>query len=668
MPLLFGYSLDRMVSGFKRSAFCAALVCVLLIPALSANAAMDEKDRAATLKAIQAASQRQWSYAQSQIANTRDPLAARMYYWMYYTEAEGPFPFNRISAFTAQVPGWPRQGALKSAAEKSMNDDTSPDAIINWFTDNTPQTVEGMERYMRALAARNQAGQMASVINGWWGGVSLTSDQQNRILRSYGKMITKDSHKRRFSTALSKGEYANARAIATLLGKGYPELAEARIALASGSPGVDSAVSRVPPYLQNDPGFALERLRWRRKKNMDFQAIELLHSMPDLSIITNPDDWWKERHILARRLMERKQYESAYLLVKKHGLKDGASYAEAEFLAGFLSLRYLKKPFPAFEHFENLYKSSTMPITKGRAAYWAGVASEALNHPEVAIQWFGVGANYPTVFYGQLCLAKLGRDDDPVMAVPPLPAPVRLAFENDDRIQIARLLHKAGDRKDASAFLRAYADDATVAEQFFLAAGLAKDWDQPNDSLAVAKKAQAKGVVLADYAFPTMLARVKAVDGEWALIHALIKQESAFDVTAQSPVGARGLMQLMPATAKETAQKMGIAHQTDWLVMRPDHNIRLGNAYIKRMIARFDGSYPLAIAAYNAGPGRVDQWIKQFGDPRAGDINMIDWIEMIPVAETRNYVQRVLEGVYIYRHKFKDLQNAKSPIHIAVNP
>lgn len=626
---------------------------------------MDENDKAAVMRALQAAEQKKWSYAEAQIAKTHDPLAARIYYWMYYTTADGPFAFNRVSAFVRQVPDWPQRGTLQLAAEKSINDNTPPDAIVRWFQEFPPHTADGMDRYMKAMQAQGMTGQMGAVISKWWGDASLTADQQDRFLKNYGKLISKDAHKRRFSVTLYNGQYANARAIAWMLGKGYPELAEARIALAKGEAGVDTLVAKVPPYLQNDSGLALERLRWRRKKDLDFRALEILHNPPPPELIANPDDWWKERHIQARRLMERKQYEGAYLLVAKHGLKEGPSYAEAQFLAGWLALRFLNKPWEAFEYFEALYHKTTMPITKGRAAYWAGRASEALKHPEIAQKWYEVGAKYPTTFYGQMALAKLGRDSEPVTIKPALSVEMRRAFEKNDKIQAARLFYRAGIRDDASAFLRAYAESSTTADQFYLAASLANDWQHPHDSVAIAKKAQTKGIVMADYAFPTMLARMKPIKGEWALLHAIIRQESAFDQKAQSSAGARGLMQLMPATAKEVAQRNGIAHQNDWLTTRPDHNILLGAIYIGKMISRFDGSYPLAIAAYNAGPGRVDGWIRMNGDPRTEGVDMIDWIEMIPVAETRNYVQRVLEGVYIYRHKFSNLQEATAPIHVS---
>jgi soluble lytic murein transglycosylase len=666
--LEFGRTLNGLRAGFKHVAFCVAMLIVMAAEmGQAATIGASENDRNLAIQALRAADKKHWSAAQVQIARTSDPLAAQVFFWVYYTSAEGPFPFDQISGFVRQIPDWPQQGTLQLAVEKSVRDNTPDDDIIRWFHDYSPKTVDGMEFYLNALRRKGQIAEMGRVINAWWGDASLTPDQQDRFLRSYGKLIERDTHRRRFNTTLYKGQSSNARGIARILGKGYPDLAEARIILAAGQSGAEPFLARIPATLKNDPELLLERLRWRRKRDLDFGALEILHNAPPMNLVANPDDWWKERHIQARRLMERKQYESAYLLVSKHGLSEGASYADAQFLAGWLALRFLKKPWEGFQRFEALYHNSTMPITKARAAYWAGLASESLGHSEIARQWYQSGARYPTTFYGQMALAKLGRESEPVTVIPPLTVETRAAFERNDKIRAAKLFFSAGLEDDASAFIRAYADKAATADQFYLAASLANDWKHPHDSVAIAKKAQTKGVVLADYAFPTMLAQMKPLKTEWALIHGIIRQESAFDTQALSPAGARGLMQLMPGTAKETAKKAGIGYENEWLTSRPDYNIKIGSLYIAKMLSRFDGNYPMAIAAYNAGPGRVNGWLRENGDPRQGNVDMIDWIEMIPVAETRNYVQRVLEGIYIYRHKFASLQKATGQLHIAYN-
>lgn len=660
----------------KKAALTAALAFLLLLFAAgsggyaqdgghASSILMSGADRGAVHEALLAIKKRQWQKAESIIARTKDPLAAKVYYWLYYTKGGGPVQFNRISAFIRQNPGWPKTGAMRLAAEKAMPDNLPDVDVIVWYDSYPPLTPDGMDRYMAALLKKGAKDRAAAVIDAWWRKTSLTSDQQRHFYGRYGGLLTKESHIARFGYTLMLKQYTNARGLARVLGRGYPDLAEARIALAQGGGNVDTLISRVPPQLQDDPGLLLERLRWRRRNNKDFGAIEILHNMPSAAIIPNPDEWWQERHILARRLMEKGRFESAYLLLDKHQQEEGVSFAEAEFLAGWLALK-IKKPERAFERFESLYHKTTTPISRSRGAYWAGRASEALGHPDIARQWYRTAARYQIAFYGQMAIAKLEDAYKPPQQLPPEKTLAgQTKFDALEMVQMAKILSKAGFRDDTSAFLDALAEDVKTPEDYLLVAELATELNHRHNAVRIAKKGLQKGILLMDQAYPTMLTSMKRVDLEWALVHALIRQESAFDYAAVSPAGARGLMQLMPATAKGVARKNGISHSTDMLISNPDHNIRLGTLYLKQVLDRFDGSYALALAAYNAGPGRVDQWIGMFGDPRSNAVDMTDWIEMIPIGETRNYVQRVLEGTYIYRIKLRDVQKSfNAPIHV----
>ncbi len=628
---------------------------------------MSADDRAALLKALAAIKKGQWKTAENLVTATHDPLAAKIYNWFAYTRNTGDISFSRVSGFVEQNPDWPAQGKLRLTAEKALAKNVSDKDIIAWFATRDPLTPEGMERYLDALARAGEGDKLRHVLREWWKTASLDPGQQTRFLQKYGKQIDELSNRLRLDKLLFREQYTNARAIAQVLGRGYPALAEARIGLSSDAKGVDVKIRSVPPHLAGDPGLLYERLRWRRRNNKMFEALDILHKPPPPELITNPEDWWKERHIMARRLMEEKQYESAYLLVSKHQLDKGQSYAEAEFLAGWLALRFLKQPWKAFEHFEALYHRVETPISKARGAYWAGRASDELKHPEIARQWYTTAARHQTTYYGQLALAALDDEYKPPQQLPPERT---LAAQNDfnrsEMVQVVRILHKAGFRKETTDFLDALAEKLERPEDYILIADLAEELDHYHNAVRIAKKGLQKNIMMMDHAFPTMLTRMEKISLEWSLVHSIIRQESAFDYDAQSPVGARGLMQLMPATAAEVAKKKGWQHQTAWLTSRPDHNIRLGSTYMEQMIARFDGSYPLALAAYNAGPGRVDKWTEQFGDPRKGEIDIVDWVELIPIAETRNYVQRVLESTYVYRIKLAGVQkSAEAPIHVA---
>ncbi len=667
-----------MLSFYKiitRSLFFVAVVVLMLLWRQPVQAidvtygiSMSSEDKAAVHEALLAIKKKRWKQAETLIAETRDPLAAKIYYWFYYTKAAGPVQFSRISSFARQNPDWPLQGKLELYVEKAMPSDLPDEEVVRWFRDHDPKTSDGMAHYLKALKNRGMDKTLKKISQGWWREALLSPQQQQRFLQRYKTLLDREDHVARMNMLLFNRHYTNAKVIAGILGKGHGALVQARIALAEDKSGVDHIVASVPPHLKNDPGLLYERLNWRRRHKKNFAAIEILHNPPPAETIPNLAGWWKERHIIARRLMESGQYESAYLLVEKHQQEEGLGFAQAEFLAGWLALRFMEKPWRAFEHFEALYHRTSTPISRARAAYWAGRASEGLGHPDIARQWFRMAARHQTAFYGQLAVGALETEHKPPQQVPPERTLAgHQLFSGKEMVQAVQILNSAGLRKETTAFLDALARQVDVPEDYRLVAELAEEMGHNHNAIRIAKRGLNRDIFLMEQAYPTMLSRMRHVDVEWALVHALIRQESAFDEKAVSPAGARGLMQLMPATARGTARRLKTSHRTGWLTSNPEHNIRLGVSYLQQMLDRFDGSYPLALAAYNAGPGRVDRWLRQFGDPREKEIDIVDWIELIPVYETRNYVQRVLEGVYIYRLKLRDIQkNIKAPIHVAL--
>jgi soluble lytic murein transglycosylase len=621
-----------------------------------------------TVRAIQAIERKQWSEGQKLIAESGDPLAARIFYWLSFTRGHDDKNFTRLTQFIRSHPHWPGIEGLRQKAEKSIPTSTSTQEVLAWFTDFPPLTAQGFDVYAQALLASGRVEEVRNSLPDWWSSTLLAREDQKLIYLKYKNYLTLEAHKKRYDTLLFAGYYSNAIALAPILGQGYKELAEARMALANGSGGVNALIARVPAHLQNDPGLAYERVRWRRKNDLDAEAIDILMKMPPDVHVANPDEWWTERHILTRRLMEKGQYGAAYNLVSKHMQKEGVAFADAEWLSGFLALRFLNKPTLAYQHFEALYHKTQTPLSKSRGAYWSGRAARDFGQPDLAKKWFEAAAKYQTVFYGQMAGAELGLKNVLPNAAPPVLTAQDLdAFQRHDLIQASRLFFVAGLKRDSRNFLQAFIKQEKSPKAYRFAAEMAAELGQSQEALKIAKEATKEGLFLTAQSFPIITSRLKNVDVEWSLVHALIRQESLFDHEARSSAGALGLMQLMPATAAEVARKAGLSHNVSMLVSNPDHNIRLGSAYLKGLINRFDGSYPLAIAGYNAGPGRVDKWLKTFGDPRKGEIAWIDWIELIPIYETRNYVQRVLEGTYVYRLRLKDVQPPPAiPIHVSM--
>lgn len=597
--------------------------------------------------------------AKNQAAKIRDPLATKIINWLQYQDKNWLQNANEreigyVGQFIRKNPDWPKAATLRANIEKYMPESASPQSIISWYDDYKPKSARGTDMYLQALRDTGQIPKMRLFLQDWWANTPLARGDQKFLFKKYSTYLTLDAHKKRLDTLLFSKQYTNARAVASVLRRGYPELVEARIALAEGKSGVTGLISKTPKRLLSDPGLQYERLRWRRKKDMNMRAIEILQAPIDTSRIHNRKSWWRERHILIRRLLEKQQYDTAYLLVSKHVQTEGLAFAQAEWLAGWLSLQFLDEPKRAFIHFEKLYQGVKSPISKARAAYWGGRAAQAVGRADVANPWYSAAAQFQITFYGQLAAKELSLDGKLPHKPPPILTTIdKKILRQNDLVRTVELFHKAGQRKTAKSFLGAYSKTLNTAKEFRFAAEFAADLGYYNNGIRIAKNATKRGMFLTAQSYPLITDRLRGVKTEWSLVHGLIRQESAFDFDAKSRVGARGLMQLMPATAREVAKKNGISHNTDWLTSRPNHNIVLGSLYLKQMLNRFDGYYPMAIAAYNAGPGRVDKWIKTYGDPRKGDINLVDWVELLPIYETRNYVQRVLEATYVYRLRLK---------------
>ncbi len=589
------------------------------------------------------------------------PVAVRLHEWMVLQQGDKSLQFGRMASFISNNPEWPGVSKIRRQAEASIPPSMAPALVVSWFKSNKPLTPDGMDAYLAALLKLDHRGEAQEILNEWWEKALISQLQQQNFLVKYGKYINRQSNIRRLDKLLLSGHYTNGRKIAAILGSDYIALAEARIALAEGTGNVEGLIAKVPASLVNDPGLQYERLKWRRKKDLDDRAIEILRNAPPPESVLNPEDWWKERHIIARRMFEKGRYETAYQLAAGHRQQSGLPFAQAEWFAGWIALRKLNKPYEAFGHFEKLYNGVSTPLSKSRGAYWAGLAAQAVGRNDVSVPWFGAAARYPETFYGQLAASKLGRGGGDRGVQPSPGAAEESRWNSREMVQAAEVLAEAGLHEEASSFIAAMLEMAKEPAEYALLAKFAARAGYTHEAVNIAKKAAREDVILPDHAFPTRLELMRPVKLEWAFVHALMLQESAFNSRAISPAGARGLMQVMPATGKEVAGKYGIGHETDWLISNPQHNVIIGSAYMEQLLKRFDGSYILALAAYNAGPSRVSRWIGEFGDPRKPGVDEVDWIETIPIYETRNYVQRVLEGVYVYRAKLAGLQ--QQPVH-----
>jgi soluble lytic murein transglycosylase len=612
--------------------------------------------------ALKAADGGDWVQLNQLRHSTSNAAAAKTLDWFAYSRGSSSVTFEEVSDFISKNPDWPALTTLRRRAEGRLSENTSDAAFLKFSKDEAPSAANAMERYLRILITRGHKSEAKRIVNNWWPEARLTRNEQKNIYARYGQYLTRDAHSRRLKALIHKSQYENASAIAGVLGHGHIALLSARKALKGREKNANALIVKVPTVLQSDEGLLFDRLQWRRKNNLDSGAIEILKRAPRASSMYKAKDWWKERHIIVRRLIEDKQYKAAYRLVAAHKQTEGFPMVQAEWVSGWLALRFVNEPWRAFEHFEKIYKNSNSPLSRSRGAYWAGRASEALKHGEVATQWYEVAATYKETYYGQLAAEKMGqRSQLPPRITPNVAATARAQFKANELVKAASWLRAAGLQKDLDLFLLRLGKNAKDQTDYVQTIQLADKLGRANIGIKIAQSLQKdKGLAFYQYLYPMLVNELRKIkDVEWAFINAIIRQESRFDQKAQSHAGARGLMQLMPATARETARKAGVAHQVSWLTLRPSHNIHLGSRYLGQMRDRFGGEYAYAAAAYNAGPGRVDRWLREFGDPRRGEIDFLDWVELIPIYETRNYVQRVLEGVYVYRDQ---LQGKQKPV------
>ncbi|MFM8992254.1 MAG: lytic transglycosylase domain-containing protein [Alphaproteobacteria bacterium] len=434
-------------------------------------------------------------------------------------------------------------------------------------------------------------------------------------------------------------------------------LAQARMALARNGADAASAEASVPAGLAGDAGLLYERARFARRAGQDDRAGAIFRAAP--ADLRRPEIWWQERDILARRMLRDGRAAEALALVAAHGLRPehGQDYTDALFLEGWIALRRAGDPARARVAFQKLHDAGRTPVTKARGAYWTGRALEAAGSSAEARAWHARAAAHHTVFYGPLALLRLPEAERPAIADTPAPTrEERTRIDGSELARAAALLAEIGEHERSKHFVRRLSDISTTPGEHRAAAQFALALGRPDLAVSIAKRsAQRAGVLLGDEGWPVI--RMPAGGGaERALVLATIRQESAFEADAVSPAGARGLMQLMPQTARGVAERLGKGngHTLARLTTDPDYNITLGQTYLSGLLSSFDGATVIALAAYNAGPGRAAQWIRENGDPRSNAIDPVDWIEMISFEETRNYVQRVMENLNVYRRKLGD--------------
>ena len=575
------------------------------------------------------------------------PLANKIVAWLDLGRRESDATFIELSAFIEANPDWPGLFGLYRNAELRLPENFSPAEVLAWFGDRLPITGKGALRYVAALWDSGQQSRARTAARRYWIEADFDADEEKTFHGRFRSLLAVEDEIARLDRLLWARRTSSAQRQIQRVPAGPAALAMARLALIDDRPGVDALIERVPPQLRDDPGLTYERAAWRQQRGRFEGVVELLDALPPQA----PQNaaWWRLRNWVVWRALDRNDYALAYRMSAGHGHAEGIPFADGEWQAGWLAFTYLGKPATAYEHFVRLHDGVTSEISRSRGAFWAGEAAVKLGRPEDAQRWYQAAAAYPATFYGQLADQRLGRARvPPTVALLVVSAAKRTAFETRDTVQAVRLLAALEQPRLQDIFVARLRQDAQDLDDYRLIVELTSEAGREDLALRTAKAARRDGHDLHPLLYPRRALPIGPAP-EAALVLAVMRQESEFYPKARSPVGALGLMQLMPATARHTAQRMGLPFNGDRLTDDPDYNVRLGQAYLNELLEQFKGSYILALAAYNAGPTRAKSWINLYGDPRDPSVDPISWIERIPFAETRNYVQRILESLVVYR-------------------
>ena len=561
--------------------------------------------------------------------------------------------YDRLAAFGAAHPRWPANEWVRYEQEAALYARPFSDsAIAALFGAQQPQSPPGKLALARLARDAGHLDQAAASVRALWRNETLNLWTEGVLLRDFGALLTAADHKFRADRLLYAENAAAALRAAALAGPEVLALATARAAALRG-PVAQALVERLPAALKSDPGLLYQRVRAARRADHTLEAAALLAGAPrDPAALIDGDRWWGEQRLVARRLLDMGITAQAYALCQRNAAVSDAARTDAEFLAGWIALRFLNLPEESARHFALAALHARAPWSVARAAYWRGRAAEALKHGEEAREDYARAAAFPVVYYGQLSAQKLDRPAATLRA----PQSIATGEARDEAIRVVETLYAAG----LDAFARSLAlDIARTATDDAQVAALGAVVNARGDayaSVAVGKKAIERGFWLDEVAFPTYGVPAFTPVGNSAdlpLIYAVARQESEFAPAAASGAGAKGLMQVMPATARETAGKVGLAFDADRLTRDPAFNTQIGAAYLGQLLADQAGSPLLAFAAYNAGSGRVKQWISAYGDPRVS-ADPVDWVERIPFDETRDYVQKVSENLGVYRARLAD--------------
>ncbi|WP_409364871.1 lytic transglycosylase domain-containing protein [Bradyrhizobium sp. JYMT SZCCT0428] len=621
--------------------------------AVAATSSTSQSDKDALENVIELVRKRKPGDATQAQATISDPVARKLAEWVILRSDDNGASVERYRAFVSANPSWPSQTFLRRRIEAALWDDRRDDATVwSWFENESPISAKGKFALARVMIGRGDRANAERLVRDAWRHDGMSEDTENAALDLFGALLTAGDHKARMDFLLygTEQEAGGLRA-AKRLGAGHMALAKARIAANKKGSNLRALLEAVPRELHGDPGYTFARIQLLRREEKFAEAAQLMLSAPkDPGRLHNLNEWWIERRLLARKMMDVGEHRNAYLIARDAALPSRDIYkTEQEFTAGWIALRFLKDPSVAAQHFARIGVGSVNPTALARAGYWQGRAAEAAGRAQEARAAYTRAAEQSTSYYGQLARAKLGLPQIELNGVP--------RGRGAERLEIVRAVQLLYELQERELAIPIFGDMGENGDPDALAGlgELTARYTDARGMLLLGKAALNRGLPFDHYAYPVNgIPPFKSIgpEVEQSIVYAICRQESAFNQAVVSPAQAYGLMQVTPDAGRYVAKRAGVSFDLNRMKTDPVYNAAMGAAELGGLLEDYRGSYILTFAAYNAGRGSVKKWIERYGDPRDPKVDAVDWVEQIPFSETRNYVQRIMENLQVYRARF----------------
>lgn len=572
-------------------------------------------------------------------------LASKVATWMVLREGKQG-TFNDYTQFIRSNPQWPWEHKLRRNAEDKMDGSESLEILRAFYKESSPKSFPAAEIFVNKLASAGYREEAVRWVRRVWTEIEGSPEEQKKFYTKYHKTLRNQDHEARLVLLIKAENFKAAEKVAACMQGERRNQVERWLNILINKKDMPD-FSKVK-FGHHDDWVVLQYVKQLRRK-YDTRAEQILIRYPQYTK-SLPDLWWKERSVLSRRALENNDYQLAYKVVKDHQLHPGGDFAEAEFFLGWVALRFLNQPKTALRHFQALHDHVKSPISLAKANYWLGRAYEQIGHHKQAQQKFVEASRYKTTYYGQIAQRKLMTEKGgAALKKIHVKDANRHHFESKEFVRAARLFVNAGMPKEALSFLHLLAKRAKSDLDRFLAIQLthaiAKEY-----VVDIVREVTPHVETAYMEAYPKLPNRFDYQGVDPDFVHAVIRRESGFNPSLVSDKDAQGLMQVLPDTCKRLSSKYNFKYDPVKLLNDAQYNVKVGSIFLKRLLDNYNGSYVMTLAAYNAGPKPVQEWVQYFGDPRTDNVDAIDWVEKISYRETREYVQRVLEAYVVYKY------------------